>query len=276
MSKYSVITINFNNRPGLEKTLASVRRQTCRDFEYIVIDGGSTDGSREMILENQDIISQWVSEPDRGIYNAMNKGVEKASGEYCLFLNSGDTFHDGDVMRKVCNLEAKADILFGRVVNIHPDGKKTTYVPAEDMSLLRIIETGIHHAGSFIHTSLMRKYPYDETLKICSDRKFFVQSLVLDNCSFSNLDFEVCDFELGGVSYTNTDLARKESLKILDELIPPRIVSDILKTNLRIEKTTGRLVKCRYKVIHTICKIDDIMIKGLNLLLGKKLYSNNR
>ena len=85
--KLSVITINFNNRDGLRKTIESVVNQTYKDFEYIVIDGGSTDGSVDVIKEYTDRIDYWVSEPDKGIYNAMNKGIDVAQGEYCLFLN---------------------------------------------------------------------------------------------------------------------------------------------------------------------------------------------
>ena len=88
--KLSVITINFNNRDGLRKTIESVVNQTYNDFEYIIIDGGSTDGSVDVIKEYADRIDYWVSEPDKGIYNAMNKGIDVAKGEYCIFMNSGD------------------------------------------------------------------------------------------------------------------------------------------------------------------------------------------
>ena len=88
--KLSVITINYNNAEGLAKTMDSVFRQRFSDFEYIVIDGGSTDGSKDLIVNNQDKIAYWCSEKDSGIYNAMNKGIREASGEYLLFLNSGD------------------------------------------------------------------------------------------------------------------------------------------------------------------------------------------
>lgn len=84
--KLSVITINYNNAEGLAKTMDSVFRQRFSDFEYIVIDGGSTDGSKDLIVNNQDKIAYWCSEKDSGIYNAMNKGIREASGEYLLFI----------------------------------------------------------------------------------------------------------------------------------------------------------------------------------------------
>ena len=101
--KYSIITINYNNRDGLEKTIQSVINQTCQDFEFIIIDGGSTDGSVDIIKKYNDRINYWVSEPDKGIYNAMNKGILQAHGEYLNFMNSGDCFFDNEVLNKVNN-----------------------------------------------------------------------------------------------------------------------------------------------------------------------------
>lgn len=269
--KLSIITINFNNREGLRKTLASIRTQSEHCFEYIVIDGGSTDGGLEEIKKNLDIIDCWVSESDRGIYHAMNKGVERARGEYCLFLNSGDILSAEDVATRFVAGQSNADIIFGNVVNVYPDGRRRLYIPSEEMTLLRIMETGIHHAGSFIKRELMLCHPYDEKYKICSDRKFFIQSLVIDNCNFSRLGFEVCDFELGGISYTNTDLARKESWRIMEELFPPRLVADYRKTNLRIQTMTAKLVKCRHKIIELITRLDEMFIRIFRLILGKRV-----
>lgn len=98
--KLSIITINFNNEKGLKKTLESVSIQTYKNFEFIIIDGGSTDNSVNIIKEYQPIITYWLSEPDKGIYNAMNKGIAQAHGEYCIFMNSGDTFYDASTIEK--------------------------------------------------------------------------------------------------------------------------------------------------------------------------------
>ena len=270
--KVSIITINYNNKAGLEKTIASVRSQTDKNFEYIVIDGGSDDGSVDVIRKNEDVVDLWISEPDKGIYNAMNKGVDKASGEYCLFLNSGDFLHGPDVMDKVLAEDLDADLIFGRVENFFPDGKKQIYVPRDEMTLMWVIRTGIHHAGSFIRTSLMKKYPYDESLKICSDRKFFVQTLILDNCTFRNLDFIVCDFEMGGVSSANNSLTISEYWKVMEELFPPRLVADYRKSNEMIMDMSSRLVLCRYRVVSFVCRLNIFIIKFFRLILGSKIY----
>ena len=99
--KYSIITVNYNNKEGLRKTIESVVRQTYRDFEFIVIDGGSTDGSTDILKEYDEQINYWVSEKDSGIYNAMNKGIKKSIGDYLIFMNSGDCFYQNDVLETV-------------------------------------------------------------------------------------------------------------------------------------------------------------------------------
>ena len=106
----SIITINYNDKEGLARTMNSVLSQTYTDFEYIVIDGGSNDGSKTIIEQHQDQLGYWVSEPDSGIYNAMNKGIAKANGEYILFLNSGDVLIDDTIIKYVCTAVLKLSL----------------------------------------------------------------------------------------------------------------------------------------------------------------------
>ena len=96
--KLSIITINFNNKAGLERTITSVFQQDFKDFEFIVIDGGSTDGGKELIESNKQHFSYWVSEADKGIYNAMNKGIKMSKGKYVAFLNSDDWFNNNTLL----------------------------------------------------------------------------------------------------------------------------------------------------------------------------------
>mgnify|MGYP001565636508 FL=1 len=103
MAVVSIITINYNNASGLKKTIDSVIKQTFKDFEFIIIDGGSTDGSKQVIESNSKSISSWLSEKDNGIYDAMNKGIVKATGNYYLFLNSGDILSEGNILTKVAS-----------------------------------------------------------------------------------------------------------------------------------------------------------------------------
>ena len=90
--KYSIITINYNHIEGLKRTIDSVISQTSSNYEYIIIDGGSTDGSVNIIKEYKEHLVYWISEKDNGVYHAMNKGVAQAQGDYCIFMNSGDCF----------------------------------------------------------------------------------------------------------------------------------------------------------------------------------------
>lgn len=264
--KLSIITINYNDGEGLRKTLESVAGQTCRNFEYIVVDGGSSDNSLEVIKEFSDIIDKWVSESDRGIYNAMNKGVGMASGEYCLFLNSGDSLHSDRVIQNVLPCIKDQDIYFGELHNIWgsrgcKDFKFCHWSLNRDITLQTIFEGAIPHAGSFIRKSLMIKYPYREDMKICSDRDFFVKALIIDNCSYSPLSEVVCDFDMSGISSSSDQLLAKENLQILDELFPPRVVSDYVKTNLSLQDVTGEVVLYRRNLTKFICKVDMVILK---------------
>ncbi|MEG1573526.1 MAG: glycosyltransferase family 2 protein, partial [Bacteroidales bacterium] len=122
MSKLSIITINLNDAAGIEKTLKSIwEKQSFRDFEHIVIDGGSKDGSVEVIKKYEKNLAYWISEPDKGIYNAMNKGIAKATGEYLLFINGGDWLAD-DVLAEVFAIPFEEDIVYGDFTYVSEDG----------------------------------------------------------------------------------------------------------------------------------------------------------
>lgn len=218
----SVITINYNNKAGLSETIESVARQTFNDIEYIIIDGGSTDGSKEVIENNRQHISYWVSEPDKGIYNAMNKGIAHATGDYCIFMNSGDCFYDETVIGKVVPCMMDADLVCGNTVM--SDGSRVE--ARKEITFSSLFEHAICHQSCFIRTSLMKKHLYDESLKIVADRKFFVQALVLDNCSYQAVDVDIVRYDITGFSAQNPVASRLEYAKVLEELIPERIRMD--------------------------------------------------
>src|SRR6478735_1115877 len=113
----SIITINYNNLQGLQKTIESVVSQSFKDFEYIIIDGGSTDGSKVLIEKYSESITYWVSEKDNGIYPAMNKGIQVANGEYLLFLNSGDWFYENTTLSMAIPMLRPFDIVYGNTMN---------------------------------------------------------------------------------------------------------------------------------------------------------------
>ena len=218
--KLSIITINYNNSEGLRKTIESVVNQTWYDFEYIIIDGGSTDGSVEIIKEYANRIDYWVSEPDKGIYNALNKGLAVAKGEYCNFMNSGDCFYSFSTLEQVFASKPMVDIICG---NTYTDKLKA---PPKTITFDTLFNVSICHQCAFIRTSMMKKYGYDEKYKIVSDRKFFVQALIIDNCTYQAIDVDVVKYDITGFSAVNPVLSRLEYDKVLQELIPERIRID--------------------------------------------------
>ena len=210
----SIITINLNNRDGLSRTMDSVRAQTWKGFEWILIDGGSTDGSRELIQENPDGIAFWCSEPDEGIYAAMNKGRARATGEHVLFLNSGDSLYDPTVLEHVHAAGLQDDIVAGQMVRLDNGLLFRHYDP--DI-LVQLYTDTIGHQATFIRRNLLEKFPYDERLRIVSDWKFWLEAIVLGQCSFTYLDIIVSKQDMTGISLAaaNAPLLRAERKQVL-------------------------------------------------------------
>jgi len=255
--KLSIITINYNNASGLKKTMESVLHQTSRDFEYIVVDGGSTDSSIQVISQqlavsnNQtagesfanDIKVRWMSENDSGIYNAMNKGIRMAKGDYIHFLNSGDWLVDERVVEKMVRivlsselgvlsselekLEGRCDILVGDVISIREDGKKRYDKNSKSVSLYTFYRGTIQHTSAYIRRSLFDKYGlYDESLKIVSDWKWYLNAVVLNGAKVQFADLFVTCFDRTGISSTQLDLDKAERRTVLEEMIPASILAD--------------------------------------------------
>lgn len=225
--KYSIITINYNHAEGLRRTIESVVNQTCKDYEYIIIDGGSTDGSVDVIKEYADKIDFWVSEPDKGIYNAMNKGIDHAHGEYLNFMNSGDCFYALTVLEEVKPL-LTADIVSG-TLSVSAQNRTIT-PPNDDISLMTLMGRDIQHQSTFIKRELNTRIKYDDNLKIVSDWKFFVEALVFQNSSYRNINVTVCEFESNGISGRDENVCKwkNEKMGTLKSLLPRGILKDYL------------------------------------------------
>ena len=220
--KLSIITINFNNRDGLRKTIESVVNQTWQEFEYIIIDGGSTDGSVEVIKEFADHIDYWVSEPDKGIYDAMNKSIDQAKGEYCLFMNSADTIYEKTTLEKVNAELDGTDIISGKMLLANGNWG----IPHQDITLKHFFNGTLPHQATFIRSALFAQYPYDTHYRIVSDWKFWVEALICGNCSYKSIDQQIAVFDGSGISSSNWELQLKERESTLTELFPPRILAD--------------------------------------------------
>ena len=227
--KLSIITVNLNNRDGLQKTIDSVVSQTFKDFEWIIIDGGSTDGSKELIEQYADHFTYWVSEPDKGIYNAMNKGIRVAKGNYLQFLNSGDWLYNNTILEKCFSHEFRADIIYGDILFCNGQKLERHCYP-EQLSIRFFYNLSLGHPSSFIKRELIQEELYDENLKLVSDWKFFLIQ-ALKNKKFEHIDEAISCFDTFGVSSTNEKLIEKERESVLENELNPMISSDCVTIN---------------------------------------------
>ena len=270
--KLSVVTINYNNADGLKKTLASVAAQTYRDIEHILIDGGSTDGSVEVIKEyvrtnpNNDPFFKhtikWVSEKDNGIYNAMNKGIEIALGrrvvnsfnrselvedknkvlpDYIQILNSGDILAAPDVTERIVAEIEKVEypeLLYGNMIKKdYATGKILGKSKEVEYSLRQYYTSTMNHDCCYIRRDVYDKYGlYDESLKIVSDWKWFLQAIGLGKVKPVYANIDVTIFDASGISESNLELRNKERQQVLEELLSPAVLADYAKYTFPMEQ----------------------------------------
>lgn len=202
MQKLSIITINYNNKLGLSKTINSIITQSATQFEYIIIDGGSTDGSKELIVENEKDIDKWVYETDKGIYNAMNKGVKMATSEFVLFINSGDVLFDNDVILKTLHLlDSNFSFIYGNLF-YNENGKNVLFGTHPDkLSFTYFIQNSLPHPACFMKRELFDKhFYYNENLKIVADWEFFIYCICKENEPYKHINTTISNFDVSGVS----------------------------------------------------------------------------
>lgn len=208
----SIITINYNDSIGLKKTMVSVHNQTWKEFEYVIVDGNSKDNSVEVIksFEFDNLI--WVSEPDSGIYNAMNKGIKMASGSYLLFLNSGDCLYSNITLENcIPHLDLSYSFISGHLHYLDKQNKSQIKKHPKDLSFSNLVGKSVAHPSTFIKNEMFKKYGlYNESYKIVSDWEFFLKALGLNGESFKSIDVVVSDFDNLGIS-SNSD-----NLKIIE------------------------------------------------------------
>jgi glycosyltransferase involved in cell wall biosynthesis len=166
--KYSIIPINYNNRKGLQRTIKSVVSQTCKDRGYIVIDGISNGGNREIIEEYAGRISYLVSEPDKDIHNTMNKSITKTTGDYLTFMNSGNSFYDNDILKNTLPYQTDS-IVYGR--SLYDSGREYLVYLHESPNIRHLLDNTLNHQSSFFYRELFADALYYEHYKIVSDWK---------------------------------------------------------------------------------------------------------
>lgn len=211
----SVVTVSYNAVTTIEQTILSVINQSYSNIEYIVIDGGSTDGTVDIIKKYADKITYWVSEPDKGIYDAMNKGIVVATGEWINFMNSGDLFYDNNVVDNILSacLDRKSDVIYGNRISSFSIACFIQY----PQSLCRFsTEFPIFHQSCFIKMSIMKKMKYDLRYKICADYDFFYK-LWKENgiYLYINMIISICDCEFGISSLAKNEIFRVKEGEII-------------------------------------------------------------
>ncbi|SOD19854.1 glycosyltransferase family 2 protein [Pedobacter xixiisoli] len=198
--KISIITVNYNHAEGLAETIASVAGQSYAEIEHIVIDGGSTDSSTDVIESNRHHLAYAVSEKDKGVFDAMNKGIKQATGDYLLFVNSGDKLATEHVINNCVAYGFDKDLIIADMVFVN-EGQRRDWKPEHLLTFDLFYFYGIPHPSTFIKKELFDLVGlYDDELKIVSDWKFFLLAVCKHNCSYKRIDITVSEFIEGGIS----------------------------------------------------------------------------
>ena len=268
MIQLSIITVNLNNKSGLEKTIQSVSQQNYKDYEHIIIDAGSTDGSLKIIEDKKNLFSYWVSEPDRGIYHGMNKGINKASGKYILFLNSGDYLLSKDAL----SIDFKTitqDIVYGHLTH-NNNNVLNTSAYKDNIDLGFFFVSTLPHGSTFIKRELFLNYGlYKTDYIIVSDWIFFLERIVIDSCSTLNLNKAVSVFTVGGISTRpeNKDLVKQERVRYLNTIMPSFVQAYIQSTIIRERNSKQLEFKNKALQSSLIADIDNLKrLKGMKIL----------
>ncbi len=253
MPKISIITINYNDAVGLEKTIESVINQSYSDFEYIIIDGNSTDGSKEVILKNQAKIDYWVSEPDKGIYNAMNKGIKAAKGDYLLFMNSGDALIDDKNILTICAEKLKEDIVAFDCFLERNDkivGKRTHI---ENPTLFYVYKNGLKHQSTFIKRVLFENIGlYDESYKIASDYEFWIRCFLKPETTSKGVAITLSIYKLGG---TSEIVGWGKDFNLIHQDLLPHLITDFNKFDKLLSYQNSRVLSMIIKLQKMFKKI---------------------
>lgn len=220
--KYSIIVVTFNNADGLERTLDSIRLLNYGQKEVIVIDGGSKDGSLDIMGRNEDIITVAVSEKDKGIYNAMNKGIKYVTGDYVVFMNAGDIFAHKDVLSLVNDFDG--DIILGGETY----GGQIRMVKSS-MTLYDILSIGLNHQAVYYRKEILQKYGFDESYKLIADLKSVVEPLAKEKISISCITEILAICEGGGISKQRWRDTLIENRRIINEVIDPFYKDDYIR-----------------------------------------------
>ena len=263
----SIITINYNNAAGLRKTLESVRGQTSKNYEHIIIDGGSTDESvavLEEFLADKDYamkVTYWCSEKDRGIYDAMNKGIPHAGGRYCLFLNSGDYLADNEVVARFDHYNLTDTIIYTNIIFYNSKKEWKVKYPSKITLDYFYQRQTLSHQNTLFLTNYMKEHPYSLKYKIAGDVDIYWQALCREGINFTYIDDVISKYEhefgLSTIAATK-EIRNREWKMQIDEYIPDPIIRDVLENNARMRKELAVYEKCYHGIL---VKLKNILLK---------------
>jgi len=290
MKKISIITVNYNNREGLQKTIYSVLEQKFQDFEFIIIDGGSTDGSKQ-IIEECDRIDYWVSEKDSGIYSALNKGIKAAKGKYLIFMNGGDSFYSANVLDMIKNeFNNDIDILYGNSFFISKKKKFQVDYP-DKLNFSFFYTNSLCHQAIFYKRKIFENNLYNEELKIVSDWEFNMKSICIENKSYKHINVIICNYDLDGISHHQKESDKKEREKVLHKYFSAfiddyeRVVDQLVKYNkpqikshetINSNEIYGNISKRRLYQLSFISQNNKIAYKIIKAFVNISLFFTSK
>lgn len=211
----TVVTVTFNAEENLENTIKSIIEQDYSNLEYIIVDGGSTDRTIDIVKQYEKHISYWISEPDNGIYDAMNKAVGYAKGEYINFMNAGDLFYSNSVVRMLFKkVNLSAGLIYGDTIFYDYSGqeKLVKSKPLDELWKAMVF----NHNGLFTKRELLKKFPFDTYYKIVADSKFLIECYQ-DNQEFQYINMIVNKYLMDGFSDENSILRTVERWKLVSD-----------------------------------------------------------
>ncbi len=258
----SIITINYNNALALEKTIRSVIKQIDKSFEYIIVDGGSTDASNYIISKYAEKVSYWVSEKDNGIYDAINKGIIKASGEYLMFLNSGDCLSDDNITSLSMEYITKypeTDIFYGDILGLINHSKSTwLHQHPVELTLSFLKNQNINHQASFTKSTIFKEFGlYPENYKLAGDHWLFLKCFIAGKM-FRHINYPLVVFDYGGVSTSNRALYQNEMKAMWKNLVPIYVQELISELDSYRTISQKKLYKIAFRLDITLKKLKNL------------------
>lgn len=251
MASLSIITINYNDLEGLKKTTQSVFSQTFKDIQYIVIDGKSTDGSAEYIHQYSDKFFYSISEKDKGIFNAQNKGLAQATNDYCLFLNSGDCLANDNAIADVMSQNLEADLILCNMGFVYSDGVQIRK-QSKNIDFKLFATSSIWHPATLIKRSVFELTgPYNEAFRITADYDFFLKAIWKYHVSYQHVDVVLSHFDTTGIS-SNPEHAQKhqdERMRVQAQYFTDEELNDSLEIQVREKSIWTRVLRKIKRII---------------------------